>query len=330
MNVEKLPVGTGVARYVKSLVVARGQRDTAAAVASAWTDSPQVRLTLTKAATTPLSSADLAEYGLSQEFYELYSARSVVGRLSDRFTRVPFRMRIPTEGSGVSASWIPESGRTPAAAMTWDRIELPEYKMGVLAVISEELARMSTPSADAAIRRILVSAVGNFVDAEFLGTDAAVLGTSPGGIAAGQESQTSTGSTAGQVRADLSAMVGKLGSFEAPVWITRPPTMAHLASVDLIEWTPTPLLWGFPIYTSPAAPAAILLVDAGAIYIADDGRTEIEPSGQATVLMDDGLSPASETEVGLWQNNLAGIKVIRYISWAAGHTSAVCRMAVSY
>jgi HK97 family phage major capsid protein len=331
MNVSPLPVGTGLSRYVKALVNARGQRDVAAAVAASWADSPAVRLTLEKAATTPQSSADLAAYGLSQEFYELYRAQSLVGRLSDRFRRAPFRQKIPAEGSGVTAAWIPESGRTPATAMTWTQIELPEYKLGVLAVISEELARMSTPAADEAIRRILVSAVGNFVDAEFLGTDAAVAGTSPGGIAAGQESHVSTGSAAAQVRADLSAMVAKLGSFESPAWLTRPRTMAHLASVDLVEFaTGQPLLWGWPIFTSPAAPAAIVLTDLSAIYLADDGVTEIDPSSQATVLMDDGLSPASESEVGLWMNNLSGIKVIRYISWAAGHTSAVVRMATAY
>lgn len=208
-------------------------------------------------------------------------------------------------------------------------IELPEHKVACLVVLSAELARMSTPAAEAAIRRIVVDAIASFLDAEFLSSNAAAAGESPAGIGNGQQPHVSTGSTLAAVHADLSSMAAKLGSWASPVWVCRPKTFLSLAALDRIRFLPTgPLLSGFPIAYSAASPAQLALLDLGAIHLADDGRSTIGLSEQAALLTDVGESPAGATTVSLWQANLACLRIERYVTWLAAHDSAAVVMAV--
>jgi hypothetical protein len=190
---------------------------------------------------------------------------------------------------------------------------------------------MSTPSAEATIRQILTNAVASFIDSEFLSSNAAVVGESPAGIGNGQQTHTSTGSTAAQIAADLSSMAGKLGSWASPVWICRPRTLLTLGALDIAKFLPGgPLLCGFPVATTVSSPAQIILLDLGAVLFADEGQSSISLSRQATVTMGDGGSPEVEEVVSLWQKNLACLRVERFISWLATHDAAVVVMTVSY
>ncbi len=331
--VSALPKYTALVRHARALILCRGDVNAAAKMAAKWPDTPGTRLTLEKAAVSAQSTADgFAEFGLAQIFWELYLAASGLGQLQPRMRLVPFKTKIPAElDNGAIADWIPESGMKPVRAFRFDQLELDSFKTGCLVVFSQELARMSTPAADGTIRRILVNATANFIDSEFLGAAAAVPGERPAGIANGQQTHVSTGSTLAAVTADLASMAAKLGSWGAPAWICHPKTFMSLAALDLVKFLPGgPQLCGAPIVRTTGSPAQLMLLDCDAVFLADDGQSTISAATQATVTMDDGESPTTTTLVSLWQNNLACLRVERFISWLAAHAAAVVTMDVTY
>jgi HK97 family phage major capsid protein len=332
LPVSALPRGTALSRYIMALASTRSIVE-ARDYSQKWRDSPAVRLTFDNATSEQSLAADpLAEYGISQEFFLLFQAASLVGKLSAQMRPSPFRTKIPAEdSSGTECAWVAESGLKPAAALSLTNIELNEYKLALLVAISKELSRMSKPAAEQVIRRILVANVARFIDQEFLSSAAGVVGESPAGIGNAQQSQVSSGATAANIASDVSSMGSKLGSWSAPVWITRPRTFMYLAVLDLIAYAGGVAMFsGFPIYWSEGSPAQIMLIDLNAIAIADEGRSEISVAEHATITLDDGVSPSSALTVGLFQNNMIALRVERFISWLAGHDAAVVVMPVAY
>lgn len=315
------PVGLAFDRYCKSLLMAGGDFDHAAQLAAGWADSPGVRLTHEKSATTGLSTSDgLAEFGIADEVYELYREASLFGRLSARMQRVPFLARVPVEGSGAIGGWVSEHGTKPVAAMSFDRIELSPYKAAVLAVVSDELLKLK--GGDRVIRRLLIGGLSRFIDSEFLGSAPAVPGESPGGIAAGQP--VVLGLSPADPASSLETAAGLLDSWGDVVVIAHPQWVPRLAVAGLVQPGAAGLLvGGLPLVTSTSAPAdRLLLLDVTAVYFADDRESNVAVGTHGNVLMDNGESPASELTVNLWQQNLTSIKLERRISWIAAHDGA--------
>lgn len=251
----------------------------------------------------------------------------------------PFKTKIPVEATaGSVCAWIPEGGSKPAQALSFgDSLELEEYKMAMLVAISQELVRMSTPAALAVIRRILVDSVAAFIDSEFLSDSAPVTGESPGGIFNGQQTRVSTGGSAAQITADLNAMLLKLTSWRNVFWIMQPTTAAAIANASAVQFpnirATQPdggFLSGLPVLISSNSPKQIGLLDFGGVVLADEGSSRIDVTDQATVVLDDNVSPATTSLVSLWQANKVGVRVERYISWAAANDSIGVLMSVAY
>src|SRR5690606_27278109 len=78
-----------------------------------------------------------------------------------------------------------------------------------------------------------------------------------------------------------------------------------------------------PLIPSSAAGTTLIAVRAPDVLYADDGEVAIQSAGHATVemesgsLVQDATVGTGTTMVGLWQNNLAGLKVIRTLNWSA-------------
>ncbi len=95
-------------------------------------------------------------------------------------------------------------------------------------------------------------------------------------------------------------------------------------------------LEGIPViasqYAAIGSPAnnLVILVNAGDIFLADDGGVTIDVSMEASLEMADdptnGGSPTETTLVSLWQDNLIGLRAERFINWARGRESAVAYM----
>jgi hypothetical protein len=326
------PKGTSLSRYIAALVMTRNIVD-AARYAERWPDSPAVKLAFAKAVSEQTTADGLTEFGISSELFELYRSTSIVGQLSGRMRPTPFMIQVPRElDSGVVSQWIPESNEKPVRAFSFDQVGLQPYKTGTIVVLSKLLAQFSKPSAEQVIRTILVNGIAAFIDAEFLGDAAPVIAESPGGICYNQETHGSTGATEAQIRADLAAMGALLESWRYPVWVCRPKSFMHMASLGIIDFLPAgPLLCGFPIIWTNASPAQLALIDFGSVLLADDGKSDIMVSEHSMVKMDDGNSPSSAQDVSLWQSNLVGIRCERFISWQPGTADIMAvKMTVTY
>ena len=93
-------------------------------------------------------------------------------------------MRIPRNTVAMgSASWVGEGLSKPVGRTSFDLVTVPWAKAALIIAITEELARFSNPAAESLMRDLLVRAIRDFLDAQFVDAAIApVANLSPGGI----------------------------------------------------------------------------------------------------------------------------------------------------
>ena len=103
-----------------------------------------------------------------------------------------------TAGAGTAtAAWVGEGAAKPVTSMSFNTVELGWYKVACIAVITEELIRFSSPSAERLVREELARAVIERLDTDFINpAKAAVTGVSPASILNGVSGIPSTGTDA--------------------------------------------------------------------------------------------------------------------------------------
>ena len=345
-----LPKGTAFTRYAMALARSKGNLMQAAEVAKGWKDSTPEVETVLKAAVAAGTTTDtdwaapLVEYqNMTSEFAELLRPQTIVGRIQG-LRRVPFNIKVPRQTAGSSASWVGEGKPKPVSELAFDQITLGMTKLAGIVVITDELARASSPSAEAIVRQDLMDTIIQTMDRDFV--DPANSGTSnvkPKSIINGVTAVTASGTDAEDVRADVKALFTKFVtanmSLEGAVWI-MPATMALGLSMML-----NPLgapefpglnaqggtFFGLPVILSENIPAnagsgspltgagsRIILVKASEILLADDGQTLLDASREASLQMDtapDSPATASTVLTSLWQHNLVGIRAERFVNW---------------
>jgi HK97 family phage major capsid protein len=334
-TVSSLPKGTALGRYVQALINSRGDYQSAAQMAERWRDSPHVGMTL-RAYTAPMTTtgagASLMSYGVGQEFIELIRGKSVIGALESKMRRAPFRTKVPRETTGASGGWIAETNAIPATALALDTLTVDVYKSAMIIILSQELTRMSTPSAVAATQNSLVKGVAAYLDGQFLDPAITLIsGERPASVTNGGGTVTTTGATVAAIEADLQSMLALLGSWDSPVWILRPKTAAYL-STKFAAVGQGPNIMGFPFVASANSPAQIALVNAGDILYADENGIDLSYAESASLIVDDNpqASPMTSSLQSMFQRDLAAIRCIREISWLKAHASSSVVMAVSY
>jgi len=358
--VRNLPKGSAFTRYAMSLAAAQGNRMEAAEIAkSRWSrETPEVeavlRASVAAGTTTDTNWAlPLAQYtDMASEFIELLRPETIVGQIQG-WKNVPFNVRMPRQTSGATAGWVGEGAPKPVSKLQFDSFTIPHTKIAVIVAITEELARFSTPSAEATVRQDLITTIAQFMDRQmFDPTVAAVSGTSPGALNNGLTLNTnmidSTGFTVAQITADLNAALTYMAtnsiSMRAPYWIMHPRTKNFLmtlrTSQDIYAFRDELVnnkLLGIPVVSSAnsvlrdqSSPASagslegyITLIEASEIFVADDGEVMIDVSREASLQMVDDPSSSASTMFSLWQNNMIGIRAERYVYWAARRTAAV-------
>jgi hypothetical protein len=89
-------------------------------------------------------------------------------------------------------------------------------------------------------------------------------------------------------------------------------------------------LLGLPVVTSPGVGANAIVVDAPALYVADGGLDLDIETDALLEMVDNPAAPTPTTVmVSLWQNNLVGIRVERFIHWVKAADNAVQYLAVA-
>lgn len=356
-NVEK---GIPFARYVMAMAMARGNPQHALAIAESrkhWVDtSPQV-ITAIKTAVAGGTShgsawADDLVYNqnLAADFIELLRPMTIIGQMQN-LRRVPFNIRVGSITSGGSAYWVGQGVPIPVSKLQTGDLTLERTKSAGLMVITEELARDSSPSAELLIRNDLRDTIAQFLDRRFIDPQwAAVANVSPASITNDVTAVAASGTTLAALRTDIQTLFANFISNNIPtsggVWImTETTALALSLMTDSLGQRPFDLrdmnstggtFVGRPVIVSqntnvsgsPTIGNLIIFAIPSEIMLADEGGVDVDASREASVQMDDAPTNNAATGTGasvvsMWQTNSVAIRAIRYINWKKRRQHAV-------
>jgi HK97 family phage major capsid protein len=347
-----VPPATAFIRMVQAFAACKGDATAAAQYASRWHEStPEVELFI-KAAVAAGTTTDatwagpLAPYKpMQDEFLEFLRPATIVGRIPN-LRRVPFLTSVPSQTGGAAAQWVGEGAPKPVGALQFGTVTLGLTKCAIIVVITDELAKNSTPSAEAVIRTDLVNAIAYLVDTEFtLPARVAVANVAPGSITNGVTPITSAGTTPANGRTDIAAMISALvaaglSAAQAVLLMSESNAAALSAALNPLGQPLFPGLnitggtgLGIPIITSQAVASNVIMLHPPSILFADEGGVAIDVSREASLQMDSApMSPPDATVVmtSLWQSNRVGIRAERAINWKKARAGCVQYVVQTY
>lgn len=337
------PKGTAFTRMVQCLAVAKGDSYTALQRAKSYRDAPEVEL-MVKAAVAVGTTLDATWAGplvvaqpLVNEFLELLRPQTLIGRIPG-LRNVPFNVSVPSQTGGGTYAWVGQGAAKPVTAAAFGTVTVPFSKAAGIIVLTEELVKLSSPSAEATVRQEMIAGMQQFLDGQFITVAvAAVPNVSPASITNGAPANATFGATAVLARQDIVRAVAAFTTNGIPldgsVWIMSPSNAFALSIAMNALGQPafpgiTPnggTLMGYPVITSGTAAALVVLVHAPSILVADEGGVRIDVSREATLQMDDAPMVPDATTVyrSLWQDNLVGIRAERMITWIRARANAV-------
>lgn len=313
-----------------------------------WPDAPEVELTLR----TIVEAGDTTTSGwasqlipaaqqMMNEFLEMLRATTIMGRIPG-LRRVPFNIAVPVQTGSGSYTWVGEAAPKPVTSLTFSSVTLRWAKAAGIIVITEELARFSNPSAEVIIRDDMIQGLTRFFDTQFVGTGAEVSNVSPAGILNGISATSTTGTSAATFRTDMATLINKFNTNNvdpSTIVLLMSATQATNLSLMITDLgvplfpNITPMggtILGMPVIVSQNVGTKIIALSARDILLAEDDGIRVDISREATVEMETApavgeQSPPSTQSVlkSLWQNNLVGFRVERYITWKRGRDAAV-------
>lgn len=346
--------GIGFAQFALAQTAAKGDPMVAYEVAKhKLGESHPVTLSL-KAAVSAGSTTDENWAGplfetyqsFAGEFVEFLRPQTIIGKFGKNgipsLRRVPFNISFPTQTSGGEGYWVGEGAAKPLTSFAFDRLTLGWAKVANIAVITDELARWSSPSAETLVRDQLAAALIARLDTDFVDpAKALVPDISPASITHSVTPIASSGTDAEAVRTDIKALMATyLASHNVPAnaaWImpsmtalslslmTNPLGQYEFGDVHMGGGT----LFRLPVIVSDyVAPGTVILVNASDIFLADDGQVNVDVSREASLEMSntpisDSTTPTGTNLISLWQTGSTGIRAERYINWAKRRPSAV-------
>lgn len=352
--------GIALAQMVKCIGRAQGSYLGALQIADSAGDSLDGRVkNVLKAAVAAGSTSNSAwagnlvgdETSVYADFIEYLRPQTILGKFGTggipSLRTVPFRTPLIGQTSGGAGYWVGEGQGKPLTKFDFSRTTLDPLKVANIAVITEELLRSSSPSADTIIRDQLVAALRERLDIDFIDpAKTAVPGVSPASILQGVSGIPSAGGSADDIREDLQAVFGAfIAANNAPtngVWL-MPSTVALALSlmVNPLGQPEFPgitmnggTLAGLPVIVSEYIPtesdgALVALINASDIYLGDEGGFAVDMSREASLQMDSEPTqnsigtPTATSLVSLWQTNSVGFRAEREINWKRRRDSAV-------
>jgi HK97 family phage major capsid protein len=349
----QLPKGTGFVRFVQGLAACKGNLMQAEQYAKQWDDStPEVGLVF-KAAVAAGTTTDATWAGplaplmpLTSEFLELLRPATILGKVPG-FRKVPFNVTIASQTGGGTYQWVGQGAPKPVGKLQLGSVSLTITKCAGIIVITLELARTSTPSAESVIRQDMINGIAAFLDVEFTDpSKAPVAGVSPGSVTNGVTPITTAGPTPANARTDIQAMANAMSAANVPIGgaVLLMSTTNALALSNALNALGQPLfpslslnggtvMGGLTVIPSQAMGTTVALVQPDAILYADDGGVTIDVSQEASVQMDSAPdNPALATTVltSLWQNNLVGLRAERFINWKKARAGCVQYTVATY
>lgn len=303
------------------------------------------------AVNTTTDSALIGNEGGFADYVEYLRNQVIVGKFGRNgipaLRRVPFYFPVITQATGATASWVGEGKGKPLSKPTWTRTELTPLTVAALTAATIQALRFSSPSAEAALRDDLTAAVVEAIDSAFIDpTNNGAAGAKPAAITYNiSGTAVSSGTNADAVRADARAAMGVFvaakNALSSGVWIMSGSNALALATmVNALGQPEFPgmtvnggTFMGMPVIVSEAAGTTIVLVNAGDIWLADDGGVNVDTSTEASLQMVDSDSitqdsigtsdPVETTVVSMFQTNSVAIRVETFINWARRRPTGV-------
>jgi HK97 family phage major capsid protein len=343
---DNLAPGQEFARYAKCLAQAKGNLMQAEQIAkSQYPDSQRIQ-TVLKAAVASGTTTDatwagpLVEYtNFTGDFINFLRPQTIIGRFGQggvpALRSIPFNVRIKGQTSGGEGYWVGEGAPKPLTKMDFNDVELRWAKVANIAVLTDELVRMSTPSAELLVRDSLAQALIARLDVDFVNpAKDAVADVSPASITNSATAVPATGTDYDAFKVDAKVMMGRFIaaniSLTEGVWIMQSTqALAFSLMQNALGQAEFPgmsmnggTLLGLPVIVSQHVPSGVVaLAAASEIYLADDGQVMIDTSREATLMMDS--APTSVATRSMFQHNEIAIRAERYINWSKRRAAAV-------
>lgn len=365
----KLEPGIGFARFVKFMAMAEGNaRDAYEMAKNVYPNETPLHNVLKMhvgqgrstefiktavAGAIPTTSAfagALIQYqDLANDFVNYLRPKTILGRLPG-LRNVPFKIRVKRQTGGSVASWVGAGKGKPLSNAAFDTVTLDFTKLAALSVITDEVARLSTPSAEMLVRDDLAAAVIQTMDSDFI--DPANSGSSnvkPASITNGQTSYVATGTTTqAGIATDIQTLFSGLITANIDpsecAWIMSPTTALGLSllqnslgqqvfpGVTISGGT----FQGLPVVVSQAAGLVgasdgshiVVLVHTPSILLADDGTVTVDVSREAAIEMSDAPDNQSANGTGasmvsMFQTNSLAIRAERWVNWVNSRSASV-------
>jgi len=225
---------------------------------------------------------------------------------------------------GSTFAWVGEGNPKPVGELAFDRTTLTHSKAAGIVVLSDELIRLSTPSAEATVRQDLIEQCAQFLDEQFIHVGITETPDHPASITNGANAHPASGTDFAALQADLAAAMATFdaaGVSTMNLAVVTTPAVARGISMTLgpmgVPLFPsvTPnggTLMGYQLIVSASVePGIIAIFKPSEILLADDGRVTLDASNQATLDMGGGSTPT----FSLWQRNCVGLRAERWIRW---------------
>ena len=330
--------GTAFVRYAMSLVNGRGDTMRAMEFAKRFNDStPEVEL-MVKAAVLPGDTLNPSWAGAlvqmrnaTEEFLVLLRPATILGKIPG-FKRVPFNTQVPVQTGGGTYKWVGQGASKPVGKLGLTTIGLGFSKAAGIIVITEELAKLSSPSAEGIVRDDMIAGMAAFLDQQLIDPAVAlVANVSPASITNGAD----TAASSDDPYIDLHTIASHFATNQLPLaGLTLIMSETNALTAGMLKDPQGNKVFpglaatggsaeGFTVIASNAAGTNVIGIHPNGVLYADEGGVEIDVSREASVVMDD--APVSGTGVlrSFWQDNLVGLRAERMINWNRARPKSV-------
>ncbi|WP_333702889.1 phage major capsid protein [Sphingobium yanoikuyae] len=273
------------------------------------------------------------------DFIDFLYGQTVFDQLPLR--EVPANINIAGSDGAATAYWVGQSKSIPVTKADFFDVNLTPLKVAALAVVSKELLRDSSPSAEMLVRDALVSASAQRVDQTFFSASAAVANVAPAGILNGVTAIDSAGPDVEGVIADVKALYAPFIAAKNAAGLQFATTQSLSKALGLMQ----NVMGNFAFPGLSANGGALLgdkltagdnigagdliLLKPSDIYKIGDRGVEVSLSTEAAIQMDSAPDGASDTPtpnanvVSMFQTESVAIKVVRPLNFAKRRASAV-------
>lgn len=274
------------------------------------------------------------------DFIEFLYGMTVYNKLPLR--EVPANVTIKGQDGAATGYWVGQSKSINVSKADFNDVTLTPLKVAALAVISKELIRDSSPSAEMLVRDALAEACSQRIDTTFLSNAAAVSGVSPAGILNNIAATLSAGNDGDAVLNDIKEMLYRfiVAKNSGGLWHVMNPSLASSLALmrNALDQREFPTLTeeggtleGRQVVTGDNVnPNHFITIKPSDIYRIAMGGIEISTSEHATIEMDNAPAGASDAptaptgkSVGMFQTESMAIKAVMPINFARRRESAV-------